>query len=257
MRKLICRTSLVLVVAALGHSQTFEVASIKVVPPSAPRGPVRIEPTPGNLVMRYVGIGELVSWAYKVGPPRVSNPQVLMDSRDRFDVIAKAAGPATTDEMRVMLQALLTERFKLAAHFETKEVTAFALVEAKGGHKLKISETPDGKGVLPIEQPGRMALGAQGATLDQLAMFLSMPLRAPVVDMTGLKGRYDFEFDLTTFMPQKQGPPAPGEGQQEQMDPVSVLQAALPKQLGLKLESRKLPVDMLVIDHLEKVPTEN
>jgi uncharacterized protein (TIGR03435 family) len=156
--------------------------------------------------------------------------------------------------MRVMLQALLAERFKLATHFETKEVAAFALVEAKGGHKMKISETPDGRGVLPIEQPGKMALGAQGATLDQLAMFLSMPLRAPVVDMTGLKGRYDFEFDITTFLPQK---PAPGEGQPEQMDPVSVLQAALPKQLGLKLESRKLPIDMLVIDHLEKVPTEN
>jgi uncharacterized protein (TIGR03435 family) len=252
MRKLICRTSLVLVVAALGLGQTFEVASIKVVPPSGPRGPVRIEPTPGNLAMRNVGMGELISWAYKVGPPRVSNPQVIMTVNDRFDVIAKAAGPATTDEMRVMLQALLAERFKLATHLETKEVTAFALVEAKGGHRLKISEAPDGRGVLPIEQPGKMALGAQGATLDQLAMFLSMPLRAPVVDMTGLKGRYDFEFDITTFLPQKQG-----EGQPEQMDPVSVLQAALPKQLGLKLESRKLPIDMLVIDHLEKVPTEN
>jgi uncharacterized protein (TIGR03435 family) len=140
----------------------------------------------------------------------------------------------------------------MKTHHETKEIQAYVLVEAKGGNKLKPSEAKDGRGVLPVQQPGKMALSGQSATLDQLTMFLSGPLRAPCIDMTGLKGRYDFEFDLTTFG--VNGPPPPGEAPP---DPVAVLQSALPKQLGLKLESRKMPVEMLVIDHVEKSPVEN
>jgi uncharacterized protein (TIGR03435 family) len=178
--------------------------------------------------------------------------EVALAVTDRFDITAKAAGPAKSDEMRIMLQNLMKERFKLAFHRETKEISAYALVEAKGGHKLKVSEAADGRGVLPVNKEGKMALTGQSATLDQLTMFLAGPLRAPVIDQTGLKGRYDFEFDLTSFG--LQGPPPAGEAPP---DPVSVLQAALPKQLGLKLEARKMPIEMLVIDHIEKAPTEN
>ena len=249
---------LALAMASIGCSQAFEVASIKPVSPGTNgRMPPAIEPTPGNLVMRNVGLGELVSWAFKIGPGQISNPEIITGANGRFDLIAKAAGPAKSDELRLMLRALLAERFALKTHTETKVVSAFVLVEAKGGHKLKASELPDGSGVLPVNQPGKMALHAQSATLDQLTMFLSMPLRTPVIDMTGLKGRYDFEFDLTAFMLQQRQSAGPGEGSGEQMDPISILQAALPQQLGLKLESRKMPVDMLVIDHLEKVPTQN
>jgi len=81
---------------------------------------------------------------------------------------------------------------------------------------------------------------------------ISDPLRAPVIDMTGLKGRYDFTFDITQFVPR--GPRQAGE---PEPDPVAVMQVALPKQLGLKLEARKMPVEMLVIDHIEKAPVEN
>jgi uncharacterized protein (TIGR03435 family) len=241
--------------AALTHGQTFEAASIKVLPPGNSgerRSPPVIEPTTGNLAMRNVGIGELIMWAFKTGPGQITNVEVARAVTDRFDVNAKAAGPAKTDELRIMLQNLLAERFKLATHRETKEVSAYVLVEAKGGHKLKVSEAPDGRGVLPVQQQGKMALTGQSATLDQLTMFLSAPLRTPVIDQTGLKGRYDFEFDITSFM--MQGQPQPGEAPP---DPVSVLQAALPKQLGLRLEAKKLPVEMLVIDHIEKAPTEN
>jgi uncharacterized protein (TIGR03435 family) len=82
-------------------------------------------------------------------------------------------------------------------------------------------------------------------------MFLGDPLRAPVVDMTGLKGRFDFTIDITDYVraPRQPGDPEP--------DPVSILQNALPKQLGLKLEARKMPVEMLIIDHMEKAPVEN
>jgi uncharacterized protein (TIGR03435 family) len=191
-------------------------------------------------------------WAFKIGRSQVSNPEAAMAVSDRFDIIAKAPGPAKTDEMRVMLQGLLAERFKMATHRETKEITAYVLVEAKGGHKMKVSEAADGRGVRPVQQEGRTALTGQSATLDQLAMYLSGPLRTPVIDMTGLKGRYDFEFDLTSFG--VNAPPEPGEAPR---DPVAILQAALPKQLGLKLESRKMPVELLVIDHIEKAPVAN
>jgi uncharacterized protein (TIGR03435 family) len=241
--------------AGSAYSQGFEVASIKVLPPPNTgdrRSPPSVEPTPGNLVMRNVGIADLIMWAYKIGRAQVANPEAAMAVIDRFDITAKAAGPAKTDEMRIMLQALMAERFKMATHRETKEVTAYVLVEAKGGHKLKLSEAADGRGVIPIRDQGRTALTGQSATLDQLTMYLSAPLRTPVVDMTGLKGRYDFEFDITSFG--VNGPPPPGEAP---LDPVAVLQAALPKQLGLRLESRKMPVEMLVIDHVEKSPVAN
>ena len=82
-------------------------------------------------------------------------------------------------------------------------------------------------------------------------MFLSDPIHTPVVDMTELKGSYDFTFDITEFLPRERvaGEPPP--------DPVAIMQTALPKQLGLKLEARKLPIDTLVIDHVEKTPSEN
>jgi uncharacterized protein (TIGR03435 family) len=267
MRKLVRSTYVLAALALSSYGQTFETASIKLIPADG-RGPTLIEPHPGTLMMRNVGVGEMVMWSFKLGPGAISNPEVLMGTREHFDINAKAAGPAKTDELRVMMQALLKERFGLVTHVENKTVSAFALVEAKGGHKLKPSESDEGNGVLPIEQPGRMALGARSATLDQLAMFLSMPLRAPVVDMTGLKGRYDFELDLTSYL--MNAGPSPGDGRKgggreggsrEGMpappDPISILQQALPEQLGLKLESRKLPIDMVVIDHLNKLPTEN
>jgi len=255
MRQLVPATCLILALGAASYAQTFEVASIRVLPPSNPgerRSPSSIEPTPGNLVMRNVGIGELMMWSFKIGPGMVANIQATNVVTDRFDLTAKAGRAASTDEMRVMLQNLMKERFRLAYHRESKEQSVYVLVEAKGGHKLKTSESENGRGVQPVQKEGKTALTGQSATLDQLTMFLSGPLRTPVVDQTGLKGRYDFEFDLSSFL--NQAPREPGEAPP---DPVAILQAALPKQLGLKLESRKMPFDMFVIDHIEKLPTDN
>ena len=252
MRKLIAGTCLLTTMAVVGHSQSFEVASVKINQSQGGEGnrqPPAVEPSPGNLTMRNVGMMQALIWAYKISPLQISNPQLI--GSDRYDILAKANGPAKTDEMRVMLQALLAERFKLTLHRETKEMSAYALVEAKGGHKLKESEDADGPGVTPVTT--KMALSAKRASLDLLTMFLSQPLRTPCIDMTGLKGKYDFELDVSAYVPmdkeKREGDPPP--------DPVYVLQQVLPKQLGLKLEARKLPVEMLVIDHIEKKPIEN
>src|SRR5262249_18810235 len=104
-RRFLSAPWLVLALTALGYGQTFEVASLKVLPPANSgdrRTPPSIEPTTGNLAMRNVGMGELIMWAYKVGRAQVSNPEVAMAITDRFDIIAKAAGPAKTDELRLM-----------------------------------------------------------------------------------------------------------------------------------------------------------
>jgi uncharacterized protein (TIGR03435 family) len=129
-------------------------------------------------------------------------------------------------------------------------MSAYALVQTKSGHKLKLSPADEGPGVRPI-QGRKMGLNGTSATLDQLAFFLSGPLGTPVLDKTGLKGKYDFELDLTSS---RNGGPASGD---PPADPVTVFQAALPDQLGLKLEARKMPVEMLVIDRIEKSPVEN
>ncbi|HTS64161.1 MAG TPA: TIGR03435 family protein [Candidatus Acidoferrales bacterium] len=239
--------------ATVGTGQTFEVASIKVSELFRRGGEgsrrMDIQAVPGSVTMRNVGVPQAIVWAYKVSPFQITNIQGL-DFPDRYDILAKSSRPAKTDEMRVMMQALLAERFKLAVHRETKEMSAYALVEAKGGHKLTPASAEDGPGVSPMQ--GKLALGGKAATLDQLALFLADPLHAPVIDTTGLKGRYDFSFDLSGYVPQ--GPRQPGE---PEPDPVSILQNALQKQLGLKLEARKMPVEMLVIDHVEKAPVEN
>jgi uncharacterized protein (TIGR03435 family) len=244
------RALLALAILSACHAQTFEVASIKPTAESEVRKRADIQSVPGSVTMRSVGLIHLMIWSYKISPYQVTNPGV--SENVRFDIQAKAAGPAKTDEMRLMMQKLLAERFQVKLHRETREMPAYVIVEAKGGHKLTPTDAPDGQGVLPVTDPNKMMLVAKAATLDQLAMFLSDPLHTPVVDQTGLKGRFDFTFDITDFTIRAQRQPGEPEP-----DPVSILQQALPKQLGLKLESRKAPIEMFTIDRIETKPAEN
>jgi uncharacterized protein (TIGR03435 family) len=242
------RTLLAIALAAGCYAQTFEVASVKIHEGEF-RGRPDIQAVPGSVTMRGVAMQHLLIWSYKVSPSQIGNSPG--GDNQRYDITAKAAGPAKVDEMRVMMQARLADRFKLTLHRETREIPAYVLIEAKGGHKLTPSTAADGPGVLPVADQSKMALAGKSATLDQLCMFLGDPLRAPVVDMTGLKGRYDFSFDLTDSL---RGARQPGE---PEPDPVAILQMTLPKQLGLKLEARKMPIEMLIVDHIEKAPVEN
>jgi len=236
-------------IAGIGSGQTFEVATVKVNQSGRRPGEQDVVTAPGSLTMRNAGIMQAIVWAYKVSPLQVTG--LTREDGDRYEIVAKASGPAKVDEMRIMLQNLLAERFKLKVHRENKEMSAIALLEAKGGHKLKESDADDGPGVVPMTE--KMGLSGRKTTLDQLAMFLSMPLRTPVIDMTGLKGKYDFDFDISAFVPMDKdrvaGEPPP--------DPVTIIGTLLPKQLGLRIESRKMPVPILVVDHFEKVPAEN
>jgi len=192
---------------------------------------------PDTVQMRDVTIETLIKWAYGVQRGQVSGPGLL--TSERYDLTAKADGAATGDEMKLMMRALLTERFKLAFHREKKELRSFALVVSKGGPKMK-QATPD---EVPYRQNSRMGSVARATTMQEFADFLSGPVEKPVVDKTGIAGRWDFSFDFTPYMTQEP------KGID---DFLTVLNTTLQGEVGLKLEAEKDVVDVMVIDHVEK-----
>jgi uncharacterized protein (TIGR03435 family) len=148
-----------------------------------------------------------------------------------------------------MLQSLLADRFKLVLHRQSKELQVYVLSPGKNGAKLQES-TSAGEGSIET-QADRMSVVVQRTPLSQMVDMLTAVLGAPVLDMTGLKGKYDITVNLADYLGDMQS--AGGAP----MDPLSIIKAALEEKLGLKLESRKMPLDMLVVDSAEKMPTEN
>jgi uncharacterized protein (TIGR03435 family) len=163
--------------------------------------------------------------------------------------------------MRERLRALLAERFQLTLHRETKEQSVYALVVAKGGPKLQQGQAKEATGPRgPMMRMGRGELSGQGVELEMLTRTLSSQLGRTVIDRTGLKGNFDFKLTWTPDPGQSAGPPGglpAGADAPPPPDPngPSVF-TALQEQLGLRLESQKGPVEMLVIDRVEK-PSEN
>ena len=211
----------------------FEVASVKA---SEPGGP-SIEPGPSSLTMRHVRMNACIAWAFDLQEPQIVGLNWLNDVT--FDIFAKSAAPATEAELRNMLQTLLADRFKLAFHRETREIPALALVEKPGN---------------PSFRSGKLSLTGTGATLGELTLFLSRELHEPIIDQTGLKGLFDYTLDINAYVTDEMrksggdGPPLEANG---------IIAQAMQAQLGLKVEAKKTAVSMLVVDHLEKSPTEN
>jgi uncharacterized protein (TIGR03435 family) len=214
----------------------------------------------GQISMRNIPIKELIVQAYRAGD--VAGGPSWLDS-ERFDLLAKAPPNTPEDTLRLMLQTLLAERFKLAFHREQKITAVFALVAARGGFKL---EAAAGSG-----QPkcGR-GEGAEGLnhlvctnfTMADLTAWLPTRIAPsyidrPVVDLTGLKGAYDIKLD---WVPRPSGGNTATDGAVPVASDVAAgatVFDALDKQLGLKLEERKLPMPIIVIDHIERAPSPN
>ncbi len=288
-----------------GALTEFEVASIK---PALPQGGGRFmvmmrggpgTPDPGQLTYANVSLRNILMNAYGVKTYQISGPGWL--DTERFDLTAKIPKGATKDDLKVMLQNFLADRFKLTLHREQKELPIYALVAAKGGPKLKESEgeeTPPSPDAPPLPPPGRMPVGKDGfpqmpkggrglmlmmnsgrlrlsgtrQPVSAMTDLLSNQLGRPVVDMTGLTGKYDYTLDFVPEEGMMKGPmgalppppppppggagPAPGDNAPDNSSGATLF-TALQEQLGLKLEPKKGPVEMLVIDHLEKTPTEN
>jgi uncharacterized protein (TIGR03435 family) len=238
---------LVLAGTLLAAPVDFDVASIKSSKLSG-EGNRResIEPAPLSLTMRNVSLRSAIRWAYGIQDVQIAGPDWL--SAERFDIVAKPATPARVGELKEMLQTLLANRFKLTLHRQTKDLPVFALTVEKNGPKFHDSPE-DGPSNM---QKGKAGVIAQRTSMQELADELCSPLQAPVVDMTGLKGRYDFALDLGRyFTVQGKGGDGPAP------DIADIVATAIREQLGLKVERRKAPIEILVVDHAERVPTEN
>jgi uncharacterized protein (TIGR03435 family) len=262
------RALVLLLFAGSAFGQTFDVASIRATAPgerggrrggmpqsigmaeiaAALSGGADVQTTPESLTMRGTPLAACIAWAYQVEIYRVTGPDWIKNTR--FDIAAKAAAPTTDKEMRVMLQHLLADRFKLTLHRQTRELEGFVLSVAKGGHKLKESQSDE---PAVFRQNGIGAIGTN-APISEIIPMLSQAVGMPVTDLTGLKGKYDFRIDLAPYLADVMGNRQPGDAPP---DPIAIGTLVLQEQLGLKLEARKAPVEVLVVDNVEKVPTEN
>jgi uncharacterized protein (TIGR03435 family) len=184
----------------------------------------------------------LVSAAYGVTEFRIEGPGWI--GADRFDITAKAPDGIPDSRFPAMLQDLLRERFGLAVHRETREVPAFDMVVVKEGLKMKAFD-PGHPPVTPRSAGQTVIIGV--GTTQQLANLLERPASRPVVDRTGLEGRYSY---VLSFLPLQSAADAVS-------DVAPDLFTAIQEQLGLKLEPKKEPIELLIIDRAERNPVEN
>jgi uncharacterized protein (TIGR03435 family) len=220
----------------------FEVASIKRAQPEdhSARGS---DTTAGGVFDMNTTVRTVVQMAYKLQDYQLAGEPKWVNS-DYYRIIARppsgAPPNARTDLMSERLRYLLEERFQFAAHHETRQQQQYTIVIAKGGSKLQEAEQDAANFRLSLGK-GKIATRG-GAKVELLARLLSNQLQAPVIDKTGLGGYYNIHLDYTT-----------ADGQP---DNGASIFAALQDQLGLKLEAGKGPVDVLVIDRVER-PSEN
>jgi uncharacterized protein (TIGR03435 family) len=225
-------------VSGQAGSPAFEVASVKL----NPAGGNRIEASQGRLTVTSATLTTCIKWAYRVQDRQISGATSAVSDllgSERYDIMAKSAGIVPESQLRLMLQNLLTERFGLAFHQQTKEMQVFALVVDKKGPKLSVSQ---GEGDGQQQAKSRMMRQWKWTTMKQLADVLSEAMETPVLDETGLPAKYDFSLDLTPYLP------ANGE----RPDLSGMMVTALRDQLGLRVESRRGSVEVMVIDRLEK-----
>jgi len=231
----------VLAVALWGQqAKEFEVASVRPTAPQPP-GQMSMGMSIDKGMLRATGMTAkfLIEQAYDVRDFQVLGGPSWMGS-EQYDVNAKIEGEATNEQLRIMMQSLLRDRFQLQVPRDKKEMACYALVVAKGGSKLKVPEA-DSEGK---HKSGRMSMArgrfdGDALPVDAIAHALEQVLGRAVIDRTGLTGAFDFKLEWT-----------PDEARTESAG--SSLFTALQEQLGLKLESTRGPVEILVVDRIEK-----
>jgi uncharacterized protein (TIGR03435 family) len=210
---------------------------------------------PGQVSFKNASFRSILMSAYGLKQYQISGPEWIKNTG--FNIEAKLPPGATKEQIKVMLQNLLAERFKLKAHLETRESPVFALVIGKSGPKLNAAKDPDGGGGSFGAWKDNARLVAKNYTMRGLADMLSPFMERPVVDMTGLISWYEFTLSWTPEYPMvRVAPKAPGV-EEAPSDPAPTIFQAVQDQLGLRLDPRKAPVEILVVDHAEKIPIEN
>jgi len=259
----------------------FDVASVRQNKSGKPQsniplGPGNVyKPSGGLLIARNFPLLTFMEFAYKMTDYQEASLQATVPDwviSDRFTIEARTENHnVTKDQLRLMMRSLLAERFKLAVHYQARQVSVYALVAAKPGvlgpkirahpadspceTDISSKTTPQtAKGDfpsvcggilgLPASAQDRYSFGAANVPMSLIASALSSwgNLGRPVIDQTGLGGNYDFVLDYT---------PDPPASYAKEDSGGPTFQGALQKQLGLKLESQKGPADFLVLDHVE------
>ena len=231
--------------AMAAQAPTFEAVSVR---PSAPDSKgSQTTSDPGMLIARGVSLKQLVEWAYQVTPGQVSGGPVWMDSKS-FDLTAKAEGEHSKDELLRMLQPVLSERFKLALHPETKEMPVYVLTA--GPNRSKLQEAKGGPANIAMrlappvsDKEATLEIVGQSVSMQFLTDYLSGIFDRVFVDRTEIKGSFDFKTEVDLEQSEIRN--------NKRAAVIAALSDALPR-LGFKLESRKERVEILLIDHAEE-----
>ena len=254
------RIALIVVTAAAAAAQprqAFEVATIKVNTSNSRRN---VDFGADTLTIFNLPLMNILIQAYDVPGEQISLGTFELLFHERYDIVAKAAQRVRRDQMRLMLQTLLADRFHLAVHREQKLVQGYALVVDKDGPKLQAPAEPDSEPDfdkrlgpdVPLQtiKFRNAGMGLVALIVREQADTSKIDRLPPpiIVDMTGLKGGFDFTLEW------QREAPAAGDGAPSPRVPLLI--GALRK-VGLTLKSQKVPIDMLVVDHIDKAPTEN
>ena len=217
----------------------FDVASVKQSPPYQPCMSSGMTQDGGRFTTRGMTTRTLIVGAFRAETWRVSGGPAWV-AADGYDVDATYPVNTPTDQVELMLQTLLADRFQLKVRREEREIPVYALVPAKAGTKLRASP-PEGRF---SSKTGRGHLDLQHTSMTTLSRFLASLTDRPVIDATEVKGLFDITLDWTP------------DSNQSGADSGPSIYTAIQEQLGLRLEPRKSPFEFIVIDHIER-PSEN
>ena len=237
MIRLVCVGTAVATLAAAQNTPSFDVVSIRPIPPG---GHARFESlcsNGGGFIARGTPLLWSIKWAYGINDYQMaSNGPDWLNTFDTYDIEAKSAGPVTDKQCRLMVQSLFEHRFQLRMHRQTKVVSAYALVIAKNGPRLPNRGTVTING--EVKQAASEREAPEGWTMARLANYLAS-VRAvgrPVLDRTGLSDTFGFELSYSTA----------------ETDDRPDIFSGLQRQLGLRLQPIKTPIEMWFVDYVEK-----
>jgi uncharacterized protein (TIGR03435 family) len=240
--------------AAFSMAQSFEVAAITPCPPGTPgshneaAGVAEFVQPGGRFVAKCTTLKFMFEWAYDLVPARHGRGPEWFET-ERYDILAKAEGDTTVEQMKRMAMSLLAERFHLKFHVEMKEAPVFIIAMGKASPRLVPSEASDTESLQMTRLSGANSRGAYVTftrfSMQHLADTFSRQMDRPILDQTNLPGEFNFALELV-----------PEESQTNLIDP-STLMAALREQLGLTFRADKAQVAYYVIDGADKVAAGN
>ncbi len=228
---------------------TFDVASIRLTDPSVQGGGIKPLDGGHGYTSKGVSMKLVMALMYKVPMRQIEGGPSWFES-DRYDIEARVDGSYSVDDLHTMMKNLLADRFGLKFHIESREGNVYALTVDPGGIRMKPNDTPENSNIPMIPGPNFVQVGTR-VPMVYLTWFLGQQVQRderPVIDLTGLKGNYDFKLSFL--------PPLPPDIDRDTLPPELLEKPsifdAVRDQLGLKLTSQKGPVDHYVIDRLDR-----